>query len=161
MLCLKCGTKETLQYSERCEDCEKNDQRFIWINFGILILFIIFTGFEWINSIMAGILMLNLHYEYLLPFIIFKFISKLTLIILASYMVFLFFKRKKKIISTCMILLIVNFIFYLIELALTYFIYDQQLSAGYFLGIGKILFYSVLFITYFLLSEKVKLVFIN
>ncbi|QIQ22041.1 DUF2569 family protein [Zophobihabitans entericus] len=161
MLCLKCEQKEALRYSEKCADCENKDLGFLWVAVIALAILVISIVFQLIQTINLSVMLMNYSYYYLFIPVIFEFVGLSLLLALAIYTCKLFWQRNKKLPLIFIILVVSNLIFYLLDLAITSYIYEIKIDSSLLPWFIKSFAFTIFWSCYFLISEKAKKVFIN
>lgn len=163
--CIKCGEKEIPQYTEYCEDCEKESFKKIggWLFLPALsLVFILITGLFNLYQTVTEVFPI---YSYTTTmgryFIGLGFTLDLALFVLIVITTIFFFQKRKIAPTLYISLLIANIASQGLMILLMYKVFELPVESEYIFDIIRSVFHAVIWISYFKISVRVKKTFVN
>ncbi|MFS2221064.1 DUF2569 domain-containing protein [Pantoea sp. B65] len=162
MQCIKCEN-EAIKNSDYCQGCEENAFKkiggFLYIPAVSIVLSICFSTFQAMGALKYLLYPDNI--RSVIPLIIFEFCGWLMIAGLAVYTAGQFFRKRRKTPGFYISLLVANLLFCLTDLSVAYSVYDVQLQHGQFAWLGRNIIGCAIWISYFLVSVRVKRTFVR
>ncbi|MDB6370392.1 DUF2569 domain-containing protein [Photorhabdus bodei] len=163
MKCIKCENP-VLHESDFCAACEEKELSriggflyFPAINIIFVILSSLFSSYKTMTTLIFG-------YDFLgeLRILIgFEFICFTIIFGVALYTSILFFRKKKKTPLFYIILLVFTSLFIITDLSLAHYVYEIKLDYNYLFLLFRAVFYTCIWVPYFIISIRVKRTFIR